>query len=164
MRSPLNVAEVDALIAVGHEVLLAFPPTPGACVMMGALYVGRLHSLGHKSASLVGGMLAIDGAAVFGHSRMKDDFSKTNLDWDGHAWVTFGEYLADVSLVTTAYNAKAPRRLADRARKLRKPNQRLYIATPEAASMHDGLTFTPQIQFTEDELTELYRGALTFLT
>ncbi|WP_326522932.1 hypothetical protein [Sphingomonas sp.] len=160
----MNDAEVDALIAVGHDVLLAFPSAPGACVMMSALYVGRLHSLGYRSASLVGGMLAIDGAAVFGHSRVTDDFSRTNLDWGGHAWITFGEYLADVSLVTTAYSSKAPRRLADRVRNLRKPNQRLYIATPEAASTHDGLTFTPQIQFTDDELTALYRGALTFLS
>lgn len=161
--APLTDAEVDALIAAGHDVLRVFPNTAGACVMMSALYVGKLHHLGHRDAQLIGGTLAIGDAIVFGRSGVSTNFALSNLDWDGHAWILFGEYLADVSLVMTAYSDNAPKRVAEHVRTLRKPNQRLYIATPDAASREDRLTYTPQHRFTDDEITSLYRGALTFL-
>lgn len=44
----------------------------------------------------------------------------SDLDWDGHAWARFGEYLADVSLVQTAYSATAPRPLASHVTSLRR--------------------------------------------
>ncbi len=32
----------------------------------------------------------------------KELFSESNLDWDGHAWVVYGDWLADVSVCRTA--------------------------------------------------------------
>lgn len=162
-ETPLTDAEFDAMVGAGHQVLQVFPRTAGACVMMSALYVGRLHDLGHKRARMIGGSLAIDGAIVFGRSAATGDFSRTDLEWDGHAWIHFGEYIADVSLVQTAYDPRAPICVARHVTQLRKPNQRLYIATPAAAACDDGLLYTPQHVFSDDQITALYRGALTFL-
>lgn len=160
---PLTDPEFESLVAVGQDVLRAFPNKAGACLMMSALYVGRLHDLGHHSARLVGGALAIGDEIVFGHSVITTSFVTSNLDWDGHAWVMFGEYLADVSLVMTAYCKGAPPLVAQHMRACRKPNQRLCIFTPDAARRDDGLAYTPQHIFTNDEIAILYRGALTFL-
>lgn len=140
--NPLNDSEWNDLISAGHEVLQVFPPKAGACVMMSALYVGRLHDLGHRSARLIGGMLAIGDTIVFGRSGVTKSFNRSNLDWDGHAWVTFGEYIADASLVTTAYHKDAPPLVARHIRGLMRANQRLYIATPEAARREDALNYT----------------------
>lgn len=163
LRPVLTDAELEALIAVGHDVLRVFPSTPGACVMMGALYAGRLRHLGHASVQLVAGNLIVDGVTVFGRSRLPTDFTRTDIDWDGHAWVRFGEYLADASLVMTAYGWEAPAALVRVVRPLRRSNQRLYIATPDAARQHDRLDYAPLHTFTDDEIATLYRGALTFI-
>lgn len=159
----LSDAQFDGLVSVGHDVLRAFPPKAGACMMMSALYVGRLRHLGHASALLVGGALIVAGSPVFGRASI-DATLKTDLDWDGHAWVRFGEYIADVSLVMTAYSPDAPKLLARHIAPRMKPTQRLYIATPDAALRDDQLDYRPQRVFTDAELDQLYRGALTFLT
>lgn len=160
--APLNDEQFAALVSVGHDVLRAFPRKAGACVMMGALYVGRLHHLGHASATLVGGALVVAGSPVFGNSSVGDALN-TDLDWGGHAWVLFGEYIADVSLVMTAYSPDAPKLLARHIAPRIKPTQRLYVATPEAARRADQLDYRPQRIFSDAELDQLYRGALTFL-
>jgi hypothetical protein len=159
----LSDEQFDALVSVGHDVLCAFPRKAGACVMMSALYTGRLRHLGHTSAILVGGALLVTGSPVFGYAPGGGRL-KTDLDWDGHAWVRFGEYIADVSLVTTAYSPGAPKLLASHIAPRMKPTQRLYIATPDAARRDDQLDYQPQRVFTDADLDRLYRGALTFLT
>lgn len=159
----LSDEQFDALVSVGHDVLRAFPRKAGACVMMSALYAGRLHHLSHASAALVGGALVVAGSPVFGRTAVRGAL-RTDLDWDGRAWVRFGEYIADVSLVMTAYAPGAPNLLARHIAPRMKPTQRLYIATPEAARRDDQLDYRPLRIFTDGELDQLYRGALTFLT
>lgn len=68
-----------ALAQVGRDVLVAFPPTPGACVMMSALYAGRLRQLGHDGW-LVGGALSVGGRRLFGGSTPASEFSGSDLD------------------------------------------------------------------------------------
>jgi hypothetical protein len=63
----------------------------------------------------------------------------------------------------TAYAAAAPPALVRIVRPLRRPNQGLYIATPEAARRHDWLDYRPVHTFTDDEIAGRYRGTLTFL-
>jgi hypothetical protein len=44
-------------------------------------------------------------------------FSESNASWNGHAWVMFGHYLADVPIFRTAYSTRSPPRLAAHVRK-----------------------------------------------
>lgn len=74
--SRLTDVEVNDLVTTGHQVLSVYPRIPGACVMMSALLVGRLHDLGHASASLVGGELAIGTTVIFGRSASRDHFPR----------------------------------------------------------------------------------------
>ena len=37
----------------------------------------------------------------------KARFSETNMSWDGHAWIVYGDWLADVSLFRTADSDKS---------------------------------------------------------
>ncbi|MES2058418.1 MAG: hypothetical protein V4564_20945 [Pseudomonadota bacterium] len=131
-------------------------------MMMSALYVGRLRHLGHADAQLATGWLTIDGSPVFGNRRPDHTPIKTDLDWDGHAWVALGGFIADASLLRTGRSAKAPQRLRLLVETQFGPLQGLYIATPEAAR-EDGLGYETQRTYTDDEIDAIYRGALTFL-
>lgn len=154
--------ELAALVDVGRDLLTAFPVTPGACMMMSALYVGRLRQLGHAGAQLAAGMLTIGGSPVFGSGRPDHAPIRTDLDWDGHAWVTLGGFIADASLLRTGRSAKAPQPLRRLVETQFGPRQGLYIATLEAAR-EDGLGYETQRIYTEDEIDAIYRGALMFL-
>jgi hypothetical protein len=149
------------LANVGRDLLTAFPITPGAC-MMSALYVGRLRHLGHVDAQLAAGMLTIDGSPVFGSCRPNHAPIKTDLDWDGHAWVRLGSFIADASMLRTGRSAKAPPRLRRLVETKFQARQGLYIGTPEAAR-EDGLGYETQRIYIDDEIDAIYRGALTFL-
>lgn len=131
-------------------------------MMMSALYVGRLRHLGHADAQLNSGMLTIDGSPVFGGPRPDKAPIKTDLEWDSHAWLTLGDFIADASLLRTGRSAKAPQRLRRFVETHFGPRQGLYIATLEA-SRADGLGYETQCRYTDDEIDAIYSGALTFL-
>lgn len=139
-----------------------FPVVPGACVMMSALYAFRLRALGHADAQLVGGALPIERRLVFGRRNARHSFGRTNTDWDGHAWVSHGGYIADASLIRTGRSPKAPPRLRALVDARFGPKQGLYIASPEAA-IEDGLGYEPQHVFSDVELDACSHGAMTFL-
>jgi hypothetical protein len=162
MTDMLNDREFEDLLSVGRDVLRVFPRKAGACVMMSALYAGGLRALGHGSVALVGGLLRIAGVTVFGRSGMVATFATSDLDWDGHAWIRFGKFIADVSILRTGFSSKAPPRLARHVASRFKPTQGLYIATA-AAALNDGLCYEPQHVFSDEQVDSLYRGALTFL-
>lgn len=130
--------------------------------MMSALFAFRLRTLGHGSAQLVGGALSLDGRLVFGRRNALHSFPRTDLDWDGHAWVTLGGLIADVSLIRTGRSRNAPSRLRALVSTRFSPNQGLYIATAEAAR-EDGLGYEPQHLFSDDEIDACCRGAMSFL-
>lgn len=48
---------------------------------------------------VVAGSLYIDDKKIFGNNatskQIKDIFSNSNLDWDGHCWVIFGNFICD---------------------------------------------------------------------
>jgi len=53
----------------------------------------------------VAGSLYISDKRIFAEDKEfdgKELFSDSNLDWDGHAWVVYGDWLADVSVCRTA--------------------------------------------------------------
>lgn len=162
MRMLENNPQIAALADVGRDVLMAFPVTPGACVMMSALYVGRLRDIGHPDAQLVAGILSIEGNPVFGSHRPNSAPLISKLDWEGHAWVTLGGFIADVSLLRTGRSVRANLRLRHFVETRFGPRQSLYIATSQAA-LEDGLGYEAQRVYTDNEIAACYRGALTFL-
>lgn len=159
---PQDDPELAALADVGRDVLMAFPVVPGACMMMSALYARGLRDRGHEDAQLVAGSLTIEGISVFGARGLKGTPLRTNLDWDGHAWVTLGGFIADVSILRTGRSPKAPPRLRRFVEAQFSPTQGLYIASPEAAR-EDRLGYQMEWICEADEIEAIYRGALTYL-
>jgi hypothetical protein len=80
-------AHLEALKSVGREVLLVFPPMPGACAVMSAAYAARLQTVTDAPVYVVAGALSVGGDRVFGGDRATDwgaAFCKDDLSWDGH--------------------------------------------------------------------------------
>ncbi|MBS0528238.1 MAG: hypothetical protein JSS22_02445 [Proteobacteria bacterium] len=79
---------------------------------MSAPYSSALEKLGSQRG--YAGSLYIGDKRVFGEDVRFDGkalLSESNLDWDGHAWIVYGDWLADVSVCCTA-DAGSPRILS----------------------------------------------------
>jgi hypothetical protein len=89
--SKFKVGEADKLVL--HEAAVkalgVFPGRmPGQCALMSALYSLALEKLGSQRGYVVAGSLYIGDKRIFGEGRPFDGdeaFSKSNLDWNGHA-------------------------------------------------------------------------------
>ena len=153
--------DVRRLGEIGREVLQHLPPEAGACALMSAVYAARLQSVGLAPAYVAAGSLLVQGQRVFGDGRPFDGakaFSESNTDWDGHAWVMFGPYVADVSIFRTAYSSHAPRLLAAHMRE-EFGNGRGLLVVRWSDAPKSGLHYSPQYVLTESQVSGLVRGA-----
>jgi hypothetical protein len=115
--SKFTVGEADRLVL--HEaalkVLKVFPGRiPGQCALMSALYSLALEKLGSQRGYVAAGSPYIDDKRVFSEDKEfdgKELFSGSNLDWDGHARVVYGDWLAELLVCRTA-DAGSPRILS----------------------------------------------------
>jgi|ERR1044072_6837141 hypothetical protein len=149
------------LTAVGRELLADLTEsTPGACVMMSALYAQRLRSKG-VPAYVVAGTLSVQGVRVFGTDVPFDGktaFSESNLDWDGHAWVVVGGHVADVSIFRTAYSKLSPPLLAEHVRgEFGLGRGLLLVAWRDAPK--SGLYYAPRYVLTAAQVERLAHSA-----
>lgn len=99
---------------VGLEVLDSFPNLPGACAPMSAYLAVCLEKILERDVYVVTGTLTVNNIPVFGDFSGFDGhllFSNDNFDWNGHAWVMVGQYVADLSIFRTAYSKVSPPRL-----------------------------------------------------
>jgi len=165
--SKFTVGEADKLVL--HEaalkVLKVFPGRmPGQCALMSALYSLALEKLGSQRGYVAAGSLYIDGKRVFGEDKEfdgKELFSESNLDWDGHAWVIYGDWLADVSVCRTA-DAGSPRILSKYiAKELGKGKG--FLACRMAAMDPSGIRYVPQYVLTQDQVDAVGHGALAMI-
>lgn len=162
----LSDAHFESLRTATTEVLKVFPPTAGACVMMSALLVERLRSLGVTTAFAIAGDLHVPGGRVFGEDREPDwssVFSQCDLSWGGHCWVAVGGWLADTSVYRTAYSENAPPLLAAHLREPREKRPGALVCTEEAAIDMD-LNYVPRYALSDDETTILARSALHLIS
>lgn len=102
----------------GKGVLKLFPNVPRACALMTALWVVFIRSNTKYPIYAIAGSLLVDGIHVFGRTssenQIKEAFTCTNLDWDGHCWIVFGNLIGDISLFRTAYSDKSPPALKEK--------------------------------------------------
>jgi hypothetical protein len=94
------------------KVLGLFPGRmAGQCALMSAAYSIALEKLGTRPGYVAAGSLYIGDKRIYGEDKEFDGnvlFSKSNPDWNGHAWIVSRDYLADVSVFRTA-DAGSPR-------------------------------------------------------
>jgi hypothetical protein len=160
-------AELQALEKMGRDVLLCFPPMPGACAVMSAMYAAGLRrTLPDAPIFVVAGTLSVNKSRVFGDDDLSRDwgalFSSSNASWDGHCWLSFGPYIADVSMFRTAYSKYSPLLLARHVRE-RFGEGRGMMICKAAATENDGFIYMPQYVLTEAQITALFAGALSLI-
>jgi hypothetical protein len=152
-------AELDLLGQTGFEVLKNFPYTPGACAMMSAMYTARMEQYTKAPVYMVAGNLFIHGTRVFGYD---GDFSKafesSNRDWDGHCWLVFGRYIADVSLFRTAYSKGCKPYLAQYVAQTFGKGRGLMMLDMTDPNGPPGLRYDPQHVLSYGQVSALVGG------
>ncbi len=158
--------DVQILIDAGKAVLTLFPNVPGACALMTAMWVALIREKNKYPIYAIAGSLLINGIHVFGCTssvtQMKEVFTCTNLDWDGHCWIIFGNLIGDISLFRTAYSDKSPPALKEKVISQFGEGHGLFV-TPLDFPTELGIVYHPQYALTDDEITYLCNGAQTFI-
>ncbi len=165
--SRFTVGEVDKLVLqeCAMKVLKVFPGRmSGQCALMSALYSLTLEKLGPQRGYVVAGSLYIGDKRIFGEDAGFDGkkaFSESNLDWNGHAWIVYGDWLADVSVCRTA-DAGSPRLLSRYIAKEIGKGKGL-LACRMASMDPAGIRYVPQYVLTQDQVDAVGRGALAMI-
>lgn len=152
--------DCDKLAGAGAEVLKAFPGrSAGACALMSAVFSVVLENKVAQRGYVVAGSLYVGGTRVFGEDSALDGkarFSQSELSWDGHAWLVFGNLLADVSLFRTADSGKGPPALSAHIHRVFGRGKGLMICRTDDTG---DLRYVPEYVLTQDQVDALYRGA-----
>ncbi|MEH2500482.1 hypothetical protein V1294_006961 [Bradyrhizobium sp. AZCC 1678] len=165
--SKFEVGEADKLVLheAAMKVLKVFPGRmPGLCALMSGLYSLALEKLGSQRVYVVAGSLYIGDKRIFGEDGEFDGkraFSESNIDWNGHAWTVYGDWLADVSVCRTA-DAGSPRLLSKYIAKEIGKGKGL-LACRMASMDPAGIRYTPQYVLTRDQVDAVGRGALAMI-
>jgi hypothetical protein len=159
-------AKLNALATAGLEVLRQFPPLRGPCVLMSAMWAARWQLLERTPVYVVAGALLIGSERVFGDENTPFDgrtiFSESNPSWNGHCWLVFGNYLADISIFSTAYSAYTSLVLAQHMVERFGRGHGLLLSTADNAD-RAGLHYRPQYVLTDDQIAELCVGARSII-
>ncbi len=133
---------------------------------MSAMWAARWQLLERTPVYVVAGALLIGSERVFGDENTPFDgrtiFSKSNPSWDGHCWLVFGSYLADISIFSIAYSADTPLVLAQHMVKRFGRGRGLLLSTSDNLD-RVGLHYRPQYVLTDDQIAELCVGALSIM-
>jgi hypothetical protein len=162
-----KVGEADKIVLeeAGKRVLCLFSgQQAGQCALMSAACVCAIEHLGTQPAYMVAGSLYTGDKRIFGEDGEFDGkrfFSESNMGWNGHAWIAYGDWIADVSILRTARGGTL-RRLASYVAKAFKPTTGLFCCNMETMG---GCKFryVPQYVLPREQVEGLQRGALAML-
>jgi hypothetical protein len=155
-----TASQLNDLIEIGYDVLSHVLCRAGACVMMSAVYAKRVQTmLQDAPVYVVAGALAVGTTYVFGQDvtqrDWKSEFDRSNPSWDGHCWLMFGGFIADISIFATAYSENSPRLLARYVRQRFGLGHRLLVLMDD---LERDLRYKPQYVLTSDQITKLANG------
>lgn len=155
----------DNFERISREILQETYIEAGACTLMSALLAQRLTEALDRPFPVVAGALKLDGAYMYGSNKGFDGartFSESAMDWDGHCWVLFGAFIADISLGRTARTGRC-RALLTRAILSAFGDQVGLIAVTEAEARRVGLLYLPRYVLTPSQIGPLAGGAMVRL-
>jgi len=155
-------AERNELAEVGLDVLSHCPVVPGSCALMTALFAARWRVEPRPPVYVVAGELYASGIRVFGSESMADsiddDLKKSNPSWDGHFWLVFGPYIADISVFRTAYSKHSPPDLARHVKRTFPPRHGMLIE--DQSTMESvGFRYVSHSVLDDDQVTAFALGA-----
>ncbi len=165
--SKFKLGEADKLVLgdAGKRTLLLFSgQQAGQCALMSATYAWAIEKLATPQAYVVAGQLYIGNHRIFGENgefEGKRIFSKSNMDWNGHVWVVYGDWIADVSLLRTARGGSL-HRLKSYVSKTFKPTNGLMCCQMDTMGGYE-FRYVPQYVLPQEEVEGLQRGAVAVL-
>ena len=87
------------------EILKYFPNRPFLCLPMSALLYANLKDNFNSDAHLVTGNFLYKDQYVFKQDfSIEENISSSLLDWSGHAWVEYENWIIDLSFFRTLYS------------------------------------------------------------
>jgi hypothetical protein len=160
MEFQFSQAAVDLLKDSGLNVLSRIPSKPGACAQMTAMWTALVRDNSDYPIHAVAGSLSIDNFNFFFEHSSKDDiklaFRENDMDWDGHCWITLGNYIGDASIFRTAYqglNSTLKNCITSRFG----TGRGLLIASIDNLKKM-GIVYNPEYILTDPEITGLIKG------
>lgn len=154
-------SQIEAVVALGKEILLNVPAMEGACTVMSALWTARIRDKLGFPAFCVAGNLIVEGKVIWGDASTTEQvagtFVGTTFDWDGHCWVCIGDYVADLSIFRTAYSDMSPPHLREFVLRHYGKGRGMMIANSVGLA-DDGLAFVPKYVLGEAQLNGLISG------
>lgn len=159
-RHVVSENDKSVLAEVGATVLAAYKPVAGACTLLSAAYASLMHAATASPVHVVAGNLFADGVRVFGGDLpvTRRTFERSDLSWDGHAWVMLGNYVADISLCRTARSPACPAALSVLAAREFGPKTGLVILKSQDAAL-SGLRYSPRFVLPRNQVETLARSA-----
>jgi hypothetical protein len=158
-----NVTQEDKDIVVesAQNILQNFPVIPNCCAPMSAWWTAMIRDHTNIPVHMVAGSLDMKGKRIFGDDKnmrnMNEAFTTSNLDWDGHCWMVFGDYIGDISLFRTAYSEKSPEWLKNMVDTQFGAGRGMLLA-PTSEMLKFGLIYTPLYVLKDSEITDLVRS------
>ena len=160
-RATVDEDDKRKLLEAARKVLQMFPGrTPSACCLMSAVYSLVLKKMELRTY-VVAGSLYVGDTRIFGEDGELDGktrFSQTDMSWDGHAWIVYGDWLADVSVCRTADSDKSHPALKAQIHHVLGAGKGLLACKIESA-IKDGLRYEPRYVLAQDQVDALGRGA-----
>jgi hypothetical protein len=157
----LTQEDYGVIVESAKHVLLNFPLIPNCCAPMSAIWTAMIRDHTDIPVHMVAGNLDMMGKRIFGDNKNMSDmnqaFSESNLDWDGHCWVVFGDYIGDISIFRTAYSEQSPEWLGKMVRTRFGEGRGMLLATPSQILEH-GLIYTPSYVLKDLEITGLVKS------
>jgi hypothetical protein len=154
-------SDKSVLASRARQILDIFPDMASACAMMSAAFAAHLERGMAAPVHLVAGALYADGERVFGTDTEVDGaylFSRSASDWDGHVWVMIGGYVADISLLRTAYSRLAPPALSSLVAATFGPGKGMYF-DDWRKTRRLGLRYEPSYVLPAEQVDGLLAGA-----
>jgi hypothetical protein len=157
----LTQEDCKLIVESAKQVLLKFPSIPNCCAPMSAIWTAMIRDHTDIPVHMVAGNLDMMGKRIFGDNKnmpnMNQAFSESNLDWDGHCWVVFGDYIGDISLFRTVYSEQSPEWLRKMVRDRFDEGREMLLATPSQMLEH-GLIYTPGYVLKDLQITGLIKS------
>ncbi|MGB7401668.1 MAG: hypothetical protein WA916_03775 [Arcobacter sp.] len=152
--------DIKILIEAAKEALTIFPNIPGACFPLSSFLASLIRDNTNYPIHAIAGSLYIDNEKVFDNENddFKSLFKSTNLDWDGHCWIIFGNYLCDISICRTAYSKYAPIILKNKILSMMGEGKGIFIC-PVDKLLDYGLNFIPKYVLTNKEISIGFNSA-----
>ena len=154
----LKDQDYGLIVDLAEKVLSDFPAIHNCCAPMSAIWTAMIRHYTDIPVHMVAGSLDMRGKRIFGHTMNTDDmsqtFSESNLDWQGHCWVVFGDCIGDISLFRTAYSEHTPEWLGEMISSQFGEGRGMLLGTPSQLLKY-GLVYTPSYVLQDSEITGL---------